>query len=176
MSEELDRRSGRRARLVLTTILAVYGVYYLLRPGHYGLLDHVDLAIHETGHLVFAPFGEFLGMLGGTLFQLLVPAAFVWYFTRRGERYAATVAWWWIAQSCWNVSVYVKDARSQGLPLVGGGEHDWAYLLGALGWVRHDQAIGSLIRLAGGVILVSAVLRGYAYAGRGGNAHLEEDP
>jgi len=25
----------------------VYGLYYLFFPGHYGLLDHVDLAIHE---------------------------------------------------------------------------------------------------------------------------------
>lgn len=160
--------------MALTTLLAAYGVYYLLRPGHYGLLDHVDLAIHETGHLVFAPFGEFLGMLGGTLFQLLVPAAFVWYFTRRGERYSASVAWWWVAQSCWNISVYVKDARSQALPLLGGGEHDWAYLLGELDLLHHDQAIGSLVRLAGGLLLAHAVLRGYACA-RTGNTRPEED-
>ena len=34
-------------------------------------LRAVDLAIHETGHLVFAPFGEIITALGGTLFQLL---------------------------------------------------------------------------------------------------------
>jgi len=164
----------RRGRLVLTTALAAYGVYYLLHPDHYGLLDHVDLAIHETGHLVFAPFGEFLGMLGGTLFQLLVPGGFVWHFARRGDRYAAAVALWWVAQSCWNVSVYVKDARSQVLPLVGGGEHDWAYLLGQLDLLRHDQAIGTLVRLAGAVILIYALLRGYASARHDGAANQED--
>jgi len=167
--------SMRRARLALTTALAVYGVYYLLHPDHYGLLDHVDLAVHETGHLVFGPLGEFLGMLGGTLFQLLVPGAFVWYFTRRGDRYAAAVALWWVAQSCWNVSVYVKDARSQELPLVGGGEHDWAYLLGELDLVHHDQALGTLVRLTGAVILAYATVRGYACARPAAIANREED-
>jgi len=39
------------------------------------------------------------------------------------------VALWWVAQNLWNISVYVKDARAEELPLVGGGEHDWNYLL-----------------------------------------------
>jgi hypothetical protein len=129
--------------------LAAYGLYYIFNPAHYGLLDHLDLAIHETGHLVFSPFGEFITALGGTLLQLIFPAAFVWYFLRRGDRYAAGVAVWWLAQSCWNVAVYVKDARVQELPLVGGGEHDWTYLLGALGWLEQDQVVGGVVRFVG---------------------------
>jgi hypothetical protein len=128
------------------------------------LLDSVDLAIHETGHLVFAPFGEFVGFLGGSLFQLIFPAAFVVYFWRRADRHAATVALWWIAQNCWNVSVYVSDARTQSLPLVGGGEHDWAYILGRLGWLTHDHALAADIRLFGAAVYVYAILAGVRYA------------
>jgi hypothetical protein len=153
-----------RGRLALTAVLTAYGLYYLFFPSHYGLLDHVDLAIHEAGHLVFGPFGEFLGVLGGTLLQLLFPTAFAWYFWRQGDRHAATVAAWWIAQNCWNVSVYVKDARAQELPLVGGGEHDWTYLLEQLGLLEQDQAVGTAVRLAGMVIFAYAALRGYTYA------------
>lgn len=69
-----------------------------------------------------------------------------------------------LAQNCWNVSVYVKDARAQELPLVGGGEHDWTYLLEQLGLLEQDQAVGTAVRVAGTLIFVYAALRGYAYA------------
>lgn len=150
----------RRARIGLTLLLAVYGFRLLLHPGGGSLMDGVDLPIHETGHLVFGPFGEFLQFLGGTLFQLIMPAAFVVYFTRRGDRHAASVALWWVAQSFWNISVYVRDARAQQLPLVGGGEHDWAYLLGRLGWLRHDQAIGHDLWFVGVLLYIVAIIGG----------------
>ena len=102
----------RRARLALTALLAVYGGFLILHPGHYGWLDSLDLAIHEFGHPVFGIFGEFIGFLGGTLMQLLIPAIFVAYFWRRGDRHAAMVALWWVAQNLWNVAVYVQDARA----------------------------------------------------------------
>ncbi|MFN2564562.1 MAG: hypothetical protein ABR499_06060 [Gemmatimonadaceae bacterium] len=156
--------SQRRIRLLLTGALALYGIPCLLRPESGRILDAVDLAIHETGHLVFAPLGEFMGFLGGTLFQLALPAAFVVYFWRRADRHAATVALWWVAQNCWNVSVYVRDARAQALPLVGGGEHDWAYLLGRLGWLHHDQAMGLDIHLIGAAIYAYAIVAGWRYA------------
>jgi hypothetical protein len=151
---------ARTARLVLTIALAAYGVICLRSPDEFRLLDSVDLAVHETGHLVFLPFGEFLHFLGGTLFQLLVPAAFVAYFLRRGDGHAASVALWWVAQSCWNVARYVGDARAQELPLVGGGEHDWAYLLGELGWLARDRQIADAVRAAGAVLLVLATVGG----------------
>jgi hypothetical protein len=146
-------------RLAFTAVLALYGAFYILNPSHYGLLDHVDLAIHETGHLVFSPFGEFVTALGGTLLQLIFPAAFIWYFQRRGDRFAAGVVVWWLAQNCWNIAVYVKDARTQQLPLVGGGEHDWAYLLGELGWLEQDQLVGQLVRIAGIILFIVALVR-----------------
>ena len=156
-----------RGRLLLTAALGVYGLYYLFVPGHFGLIDNVDLAIHETGHLVFGPFGEFIGTLGGTLLQLIFPLVFVGYFWRRGDRHAATVAAWWVAQNCWNISVYVQDARAQELPLVGGGEHDWAYLLSELDVLRYDHTIGQLVRVAGMLIFAYATLRGFTYARQG---------
>lgn len=165
-----ERRSTaenqRRLRLVLTGALALYGIPCLLRPESGRLLDSVNLAIHETGHLLFAPFGEFLGFLGGTLLQLALPVAFVVYFWQRADRHAATVALWWVAQNCWNISVYVRDARTQALPLVGGGEHDWAYLLGRLGWLHHDQAIALDVRLLGAAIYAYSIIAGFRSARR----------
>ncbi len=154
----------RRARRTLTAILAVYGAFLAFTPGHYGWLDSLDLAIHEFGHPLFAIFGEFVGYLGGTLMQLLMPGLFVWYFWRRGDRHASTVALWWAAQNLWNISVYIKDARAEELPLLGGGEHDWSYLLGALGLLDQDQLIGTAVRFAGVLALLWSCLRGWTYA------------
>jgi hypothetical protein len=151
--------------LALTAILAVYGLVLLLHPERYGFLDSLDLAIHETGHLVFGPFGEFIGVLGGTLMQLIVPLAFGGYFLRRSDRHAATVALWWVAQNLWNVSVYVSDARAQELPLVGGGEHDWAYLLDRLDLLPKDLAIGGAIHLLGVVLYGLSLVGGAMTAG-----------
>lgn len=79
-----------RWRRALTAGLAVYGAWCALKPDQFHFLDALDLPIHETGHLVFAWGGEVITALGGTLFQLIVPLAFVVYFWRRGDRHAAT--------------------------------------------------------------------------------------
>ena len=154
----------RRARQALSAVLALYGAYLVFHPDHYSWLDSLDLAIHEVGHPLFGVFGEFVGALGGTLMQLLMPALFVWYFWRRGDRHASTVALWWVAQNLWNISVYVKDARAEELPLVGGGEHDWNYLLGELGLLDQDQLVGDAVRMVGALLALWACLRGWTYA------------
>jgi hypothetical protein len=154
------------ARRVLTLLLLLYGLYDLTHLGRGTLLDGVDLAIHETGHLVFAPFGEFVGFAGGTLFQLIMPLVFVGYFWRRGDRYAASVVLWWVAQNCGQIAHYIADARAQELPLVGGGEHDWNYLLGRLGLLAHDQGIAHGVVVLGVLLLLGATALGLTSAAR----------
>jgi hypothetical protein len=43
---------------------------------------------------------------------------------------------------------------------VGGGEHDWAYVLGRLGWLQYDVAIALDVRLVGAAIYVYAIVAG----------------
>jgi hypothetical protein len=152
-----------RWRAVLTVILAVYGYSCLRDPGEYRWLDSLDLAIHETGHLLFGFAGETLMLLGGTLFQLLVPAAFVVALWRAGDRHGATIPLWWMGQNCWNISVYVRDARAQELPLVGGGEHDWAILLANWDWLNRDHALADAVHLLGAALYVIAVIGGWLF-------------
>ena len=151
----------RRWRAGLTVVLAIYGYLCLRNPGDYRWLDSLDLAIHETGHLLFMFGGETLTILGGTLFQLIVPAAFVVALWRAGDRHGATVPLWWLGQNCWNISVYVRDARAQELPLVGGGEHDWATLLGQWGWMSRDGAMADAVHLVGVLIYLVAIVGGW---------------
>lgn len=155
---------SRVARVALTTALLVYGIA-IVRAGEFAAIDNVNLPIHETGHIVFGPFGELLGAMGGSLFQVIVPAVFVGYFLRRRDQFAASVALWWVAENLWYVATYVADAQEQALPLVGGGEHDWAFILAELDVLRYDDRIAAMIRFVGIVIFVVAVLWGYASAG-----------
>jgi hypothetical protein len=153
------------ARRALTVVLLAWGLNGLAHPGAFTLLDGVDLAVHETGHLVFAPFGEWMGIAGGTLMQLLMPAAFAASFWRRGDQHAACIALWWLAQSLGNVATYVADARAQELPLVGGGEHDWTWLLGEAGLLSHDHQIARAMRTVAVLLMLGASAWGVLRAG-----------
>jgi hypothetical protein len=155
--------TARRWRICLTIVLAVYGWQCLRAPDDYRWIDSLDLTIHETGHLVFALGGETLMTLGGTLFQLIVPAAFVTALWRAGDRHGATAPLWWLAQNCWNISVYVKDARTQALPLVGGGEHDWAILLDQAGWLERDQTLGAIVYATGVLLYLASIVLGWIF-------------
>ncbi|MCU0619056.1 MAG: hypothetical protein MUF40_04005 [Gemmatimonadaceae bacterium] len=148
----------RYLRLAITLALALYGVSILraVEPGAF--IDHVNLAIHEAGHVVFAPFGDTFHWLGGTLLQLLVPLAFCVYFIRESDEHGASVALWWVAENCWHIAIYIRDAEAMELPLVGGGEHDWNTLLTAWGLIGSSGRIADLVRLAGmGLFALSIV-------------------
>jgi hypothetical protein len=164
------------ARRLFSLALLLYGAYDLAHPGRGSILAGVDLAIHETGHLVFGPFGELLGVAGGTLFQLIMPLLFVGYFARRGDGHSASVALWWVAQNCGHIATYVADARVQELPLVGGGEHDWAYLLGRFGLLARDTQIAHGVRTTGFVLVLAASAWGLATARRSAERAAEGDP
>ncbi len=155
----------KHLRLALVGLVLVYGIICIRTPDAYRFLDAVDLPIHETGHLLFRPFGDFLQFLGGTILQLAVPIAFVLYFLRRGDRFAAAIVLFWVAQNFWNIARYIADARAQELPLVGGGEHDWAYLLGSLGWLEHDLMLSGVVRAVGFLVFVASVVLGWRHAG-----------
>jgi hypothetical protein len=140
--------------------LAVYALVRLRHPEHWDLLDDVNLAMHEAGHVFFQPLGDPLVVFGGSLFQVLVPAAFVAYFLVRREWFAASVVTAWVAASLGNVALYVADARVQELPLLGGENtiHDWWYLLTEWDLIAQDGAIAAWIRFASATAFVAATL------------------
>ncbi|MBI4839883.1 MAG: hypothetical protein HY803_02200 [candidate division NC10 bacterium] len=148
------------------SLVGIYGVVSAATPGTFRFLDRVDLVFHEAGHVIFGLFGEFIGILGGSLVQVLIPAGIVVYFAVHRQKYSAAVTLFWVAQSLFNVSVYARDARAWRLPLLGEEEalHDWNYILGRLHLLNWDQAVGNLIYATGLVALAASVLGGFYYS------------
>lgn len=127
--------------------LALLGAVALAsEPGWIPLLDGVNLVFHEAGHPLFGVLGgETLMLLGGTLLQLGVPLLVLGSFWLRREAPGAAAAGIWASENLLNIARYVADARAQVLPLVGGGEHDWAMLLGRWGLLAQDQALARVL-------------------------------
>jgi hypothetical protein len=153
-------RTPEPARKAGLGLAASYAAFRWFNPAHWDLLDDLNLAVHEAGHLVFQPLGEPLLTLGGSLFQMIVPMAFVVYFLRSGQRFAGWFTLLWVAISLMNVAIYVGDARAQELPLLGGDDavHDWWYLLTEWDLLSQDLAIAFTLRLGAGSLVVAAVV------------------
>ena len=143
-------------KIIFALCVLVYFVYCMRFPMQWHFLDGVDLLIHEAGHVLFMPFGEFLTVLGGSLFQVLVPIVFSGYFFFQKELYSGALVLFWVSQSLVNVSVYIKDAMVMQLPLLGDGLHDWNFILSTLHLLPQTAVIGSACYFLGVLTLCAA--------------------
>lgn len=121
-------------------------------------LHLVDLVFHEAGHVLFGFFGRFLGVLGGSLNQVLVPAVCTAVFVARRQPASAAVPLFWAGQSLTDVAVYVADGRAMALPLLADGLlHDWNFILGHLGLLHHAETLGRATFALGALTMLASV-------------------
>ncbi len=96
-------------------------------------LHNVNLPFHEFGHVLFSPFGRFMSILGGSLFQVTMPLGLMLAFIlKHRDNFAASLMLWWSGQNFIDVSPYIADAPYRAIPLIGGldeSAHDWGNLL-----------------------------------------------
>ena len=144
-----------RPKLVVALVASLYFFWCAYDPQQWHLIDGVNLVIHEAGHLVFSPLGEFMMIAGGSLFQVIMPAMFVSYFWYYGKYYSAALVFFWVGQSILNVSVYAGDSLDLQLPLLGGQDsvHDWNYMLSSLNLLPATAKIAAAIRLLGTIVI-----------------------
>src|SRR5207302_8424396 len=106
-------------RVRMDGLLISWGLTFIATPtepnyvgGHF--MHLINLPFHEAGHLIFAPFGRFMTVLGGSLGQLLMPliclGAFLFY---NNNAFGAAVALWWFAESLMDLAPYINDARDR---------------------------------------------------------------
>lgn len=121
------------------------------------MLDYINLPFHEFGHLFFGIFGRTIGIWGGTIAQLLMPSMVLLSFWTRRETSGVAFSIFWIGENLLNISVYIADARSRLLPLVGGGEHDWFIILSGMNILQYDTMIAGIVKALGWIIMIGAI-------------------
>ena len=161
------------ARVLFTILLVPIGLKaFGDEYGQVPLLSGINLAIHEFGHYLFMPFGETMMFLGGSLFQVLFPLVFMWYFARgpkeeHRDLHAATVCLWWAAINVLSVAIYAGDARAGKLMLLTGatGEddpdhHDFYNVFAAWGVLNRDTVYAGRLRALAGLMFFVSIVAG----------------
>ncbi|MBP7415835.1 MAG: hypothetical protein KA831_04210, partial [Pyrinomonadaceae bacterium] len=117
---------------------------------------------------LFRILGEFMGIAGGSLFQVIFPAVFVGYFVWQRSFYSAAIVSLWVGQSILNVWVYAADAVVMQLVLTSGSTgaegsfHDWNYMLSHFGLLGSTKTVAGIIRFIGtSTIIISSLFSVY---------------
>lgn len=129
-------------------IASAYAIYYALTFREWHFIDTVDLIFHEAGHTLFMFFGEFIHILMGSGFQILLPLSIaLYFFWYRQQRLSGAVCLMWTGMNLLNVSIYAGDAQAMQLPLLGGDSvmHDWNYLLTATHLLAHTPEVAGAL-------------------------------
>jgi hypothetical protein len=152
-------------RAALLALLAWWTVRLVPNPHDWNVIGgsfmhQINLPFHEAGHLVFSPLGDFMNVLGGSLFQIIIPLVCAVAFVRQEDWFSTAACAWWAGENFVDLGPYVADARALQLPLIGGQTgsevygHDWENILGQLGWLRFDARIGMGFHIVGSIVMI----------------------
>ena len=158
-------------RAVLLFLAAAYGVHLVMMDipdweMSASLVHLVLLPFHEFGHILFMPFGEFMMLLGGSLFQVMLPLLLGGYFLLRNrDPFAASLMLWWAAAGILDTAPYIYDAWEPQHVLLTGrtgdtGAHDFIDTLGDLGLLHRAQSLGRLTHAFGVLVMLAALAWG----------------
>ncbi len=105
-------------------------------------VDNFLLITHEAGHTFFRIFGSrFMTILGGSLFQILLPAAILAFCWINRKHKGTQLSLCLVGYSWLDVAMYAADGGARQLPLIGGlgkEAHDWYNLLVRMNALEHD--------------------------------------
>ncbi len=144
--------------IALAFLVIALAVASVRGRGWVPLVSHVDLGMHELGHLLAMWLPRLATALAGSVLQVVAPAALATYFWfARRDLSATTILVSWLGVSLRNVSIYMADANVRILPLLGGQDgHDWAYIFGRWGVLGAAERIAGLVSALGFVAFIAA--------------------
>lgn len=161
--------AGRAFVFLITIIWGFKYITHSVGSNYAGeaFLHNVSLPFHEAGHIILSPFGDFMCVLGGSLFQILIPAICMAAFLKQNDVFSASITLWWMGQNFVDCAPYINDARAQVLMLLGGvtgqdvpGIHDWNNILGTLGLLKLDHFIANVSHWFGILLMLTSFLWG----------------
>jgi hypothetical protein len=147
-------------KAIFVIMITWYFIYCLRSLENFHIVTIVNLIIHEAGHSILLFFGQFIQVLGGSLFQVFVPLIFAVYFFIREDIYSSGIILLWVGESVIEVSRYASDATLMQLPLLGGDNviHDWNWLLSYTNLLQHTSLIASIIFTVGVLIMIGGFM------------------
>ena len=156
---------GRCIALVMLTAWSWKLIGYDYAVGEIGasFMHNILLPIHEAGHIFFTPLGEFMTILGGSLFQILLPLGIgVAFMMKQRDNFGAALGLWWAGISLVDLAPYIYDSLHPRMILLGGhtgedGPHDWIFLLGKFGQVPNAQHWGAFAHSMGAIVAILSV-------------------
>ncbi len=156
-------------RVLIFIVIFGWGLKFIFSPieSNYAgesFMHLINLPFHEAGHLIFSPFGRFMGVMGGSLMQLLVPMSCLFTFLlKTRDTFGASVSLWWTGESMMDLAPYINDARELRMILLGGvtgrdvdDYHDWEYLLRESGLLQYDHVLANAAQSMGTVLMLAA--------------------
>ncbi len=162
-------REAFYARTAMLAAFALWGGYFITAGVNWekigsSFLHNVNLPFHEFGHLLFMPLGNFMMILGGSLFQVLLPLILLCVFVfKQRDTFAGSIMLWWCGQNFIDVSPYIADAQYRLLPLVGGGgeeSHDWGNLLTMMDALDSTHSVANCSFAIGTLLIIGALCWG----------------
>lgn len=162
-----------KSKTIIAALFSIYFLWCAYAPESVVFMHLVHLPIHEAGHIFFRIFGEFAGIAGGSLFQVIVPLVFFGYFIYHRKPFSASIVLFWVGSSIIDVYIYANDAQIMQLPLLSGltgaegGFHDWNYLLTETNLLGSTKTIAKIIRFLGTIVTLAAIIGAFFYARRG---------
>lgn len=142
-------KKTKRIFIVVTVIVGIlFNLWIYITAATPWIISSLNILFHEAGHWIFGLFGKFIGVLGGSLGEIIMPGIVIGHFCWRNNIPGQIFGWWWLSTAFYSISIYASDARAMVLPLIGGpGGHDWFYVLGRLRLLDYDIFIGRIFVL-----------------------------
>jgi hypothetical protein len=139
--------------------------------GDFAFLDSGNAVVHEGGHALFGHFGDFLGVAGGTILELLVPLLLALAFHARWQAVGYALFLLIVFENLLYVARYMADARARALTYIAIGGvsfsgdempdpnmHDWYNLFSGSGVLQYDTRIAAAVFKIAWVGMIGTVL------------------
>ena len=135
LPDDIQRRLNVYKAAGAVLLIAVWGWFALVKNDQTPIFVYLNIAVHETGHVLFRPFGELIDADDGLGVRGAVPVRRGRLFLlRKRDLVATAVAWGWAASALASAATYIGDADDGRLALLGAtgpdAAGDWERILG----------------------------------------------
>jgi hypothetical protein len=135
LPDDIDRRLTVYKAAGALLLIAVWGWFALVKNDQTPIFVYLNIAVHESGHVLFRPFGELTMLIMGSGFEVLFPFAVgVVFLIRKRDLVSTAVSWGWSASALASAATYIADADDGRLALLGATgpdtAGDWERILG----------------------------------------------